>query len=122
MVPSRVRARDNRTVRAARCRVCGRPLHDAAERKLGRCAKCPSTLDERLFDRLREWRLQVAKEASVPAFVIFTDATLRAIAESRPLNDAALAAIPGVGAAKLDRYGSAVIALCRESSADSGRK
>jgi DNA helicase II / ATP-dependent DNA helicase PcrA len=113
---SRVRARDNRTARAARCRICGRPLHDAAERKIGRCATCPSTLDEGLFNRLREWRLQVAKETSVPAYVVFTDATLRAIAETRPVNDAALAAIPGVGAAKLDRYGGAVVALCRDSS------
>jgi DNA helicase II / ATP-dependent DNA helicase PcrA len=118
-----VRGRDTRAARAARCRVCGRPLHDAVERKLGRCAKCPATIDEQLFDRLREWRLHAAQEASVPAYVVFTDATLRAIAEERPRNDAALAAIPGVGAVKLERYGAAVIALCRDTTAaDTSRK
>jgi DNA helicase II / ATP-dependent DNA helicase PcrA len=120
---TRVRGRDTRAARAARCRVCGRPLHDAVERKLGRCAKCPATIDEQLFDRLREWRLHAAQEASVPAYVVFTDATLRAIAEERPRNDAALAAIPGVGAVKLERYGAAVIALCRDTTAaDTSRK
>jgi DNA helicase-2/ATP-dependent DNA helicase PcrA len=120
---SRVRARDNRAAdRAARCRICKRPLNDAVERKLGRCGQCPSTLDEQLFDRLREWRLEVAQQASVPAYVVFTDATLRAIAETRPLNDAMLAAIPGVGAVKLERYGAAVIALCRDAAGDTIRK
>ena len=98
----------------ARCRVCGRPLHDATERKLGRCGTCPSAVDEALFDRLREWRLEQAREQSVPAYVVFTDATLTAIAEVRPGDERALAAIPGVGRTKLDRYGPAVLALCSQ--------
>jgi DNA helicase-2/ATP-dependent DNA helicase PcrA len=47
----------------------------------------------------------------VPAFVIFTDATLTAIAEQRPADARALVGIPGIGARKLDRYGPAVLAL-----------
>jgi len=98
--------------KVARCRICKRPLLDAAERKLGRCAGCPSTIDEGLYERLRSWRLEVAREASAPAYVVFTDATLRAIAELRPIDHRALAGIPGVGTTKLDRYGAAVLALC----------
>ncbi|HEV2634771.1 MAG TPA: ATP-dependent DNA helicase UvrD2 [Actinocrinis sp.] len=94
-----------------RCRVCGRSLIEPVERKLGRCEDCPSDLDEALFERLREWRSAQAKEQSVPAFVIFTDATLTAIAESKPADRAALAAIPGVGSRKLDRYAAEVLAI-----------
>jgi DNA helicase II / ATP-dependent DNA helicase PcrA len=119
---SRVRARNDRAGVAARCRICARPLHNAAERKIGRCANCPVTFDEGLFERLRDWRLRTAHEASVPAYVVFTDATLQAIAEARPLNDAALSAIPGVGAVKLDRYGSAVIALCRDTASPAAQE
>jgi DNA helicase-2/ATP-dependent DNA helicase PcrA len=65
-----------------------------------------------LFSRLRDWRLAVSREQSVPAYVIFSDATLQAIADARPVSPGELAAIPGVGAVKLDRYGAAVIQLC----------
>ncbi|MGH8867024.1 MAG: ATP-dependent DNA helicase UvrD2 [Actinomycetes bacterium] len=104
--------RAGRRSRVARCRVCGRGLTAAVERKLGRCEGCPSTLDEALLDRLREWRLQTARQAGVPAYVVFTDATLTAIAEARPASEHELAGIPGVGAVKLRRYGEAVLGLC----------
>ncbi|HEY3870148.1 MAG TPA: ATP-dependent DNA helicase UvrD2 [Actinocrinis sp.] len=94
-----------------RCRVCGRSLIEPVERKLGRCADCPADVDEALFERLREWRSASAREQSLPAYVIFTDATLTAIAEACPVDRAQLAAIPGVGAAKLNRYGAEVLAL-----------
>jgi DNA helicase II / ATP-dependent DNA helicase PcrA len=94
-----------------RCRVCGRSLIEPVERKLGRCEDCPSNIDEALFERLREWRAARAQEQSVPAYCIFTDATLTAIAESRPADRAALAVIPGVGGRKLDRYADDVLAI-----------
>jgi DNA helicase-2/ATP-dependent DNA helicase PcrA len=93
------------------CRVCGRPLTAALERKLGRCEGCPSDLDEALYARLKTWRLEVAREQKVPAYVVFTDATLQAIAEHRPATEGELSAIPGVGAVKLERYGAAVLAM-----------
>ena len=71
-------------------------------------------LDSALFSRLREWRLAVSREQSVPAYVVFSDATLQAIADARPASRAELAGIPGVGAVKLDRYGAAVLELCAE--------
>jgi DNA helicase-2/ATP-dependent DNA helicase PcrA len=68
-------------------------------------------VDIELLDRLRGWRSEEAKEQQVPAYVVFTDATLTAIAEQRPSDNAALVRIPGIGARKLDRYGPAVLAL-----------
>jgi len=68
--------------------------------------------DDPLFRRLREWRLATAREQSVPAFVVFSDATLQAIATARPASLAELAAVPGVGTVKLDRYGAAVLEFC----------
>jgi DNA helicase II / ATP-dependent DNA helicase PcrA len=97
------------------CRVCGRVLSAAVERKLGRCEDCPSDRDEELFEALREWRLATSKERSQPAFVVFTDATLSAIAEAKPRSVAELVAIPGVGQRKLDDFGAAVLALVAEA-------
>jgi DNA helicase-2/ATP-dependent DNA helicase PcrA len=96
---------------AARCRVCGRALSAGPARKLGRCEGCPATVDAALFDELRAWRLARAQEAAQPAYCVFTDATLTAIAEVRPTSSAELAAIAGIGARKLERYGAEVLAL-----------
>ncbi|MDP9429403.1 MAG: ATP-dependent DNA helicase UvrD2 [Actinomycetota bacterium] len=63
-----------------------------------------------LFERLRSWRSEAAASASVPAYVVFTDATLQAIAESRPGSLRELAALPGIGARKLELYGNDVLA------------
>ncbi|WP_369135550.1 ATP-dependent DNA helicase UvrD2 [Modestobacter sp. I12A-02662] len=62
-----------------------------------------------LFERLRAWRSATAQEASVPAYVVFTDATLQAIAETRPRSLRELSALPGVGARKLELYGAGVL-------------
>jgi DNA helicase-2/ATP-dependent DNA helicase PcrA len=99
-----------------RCRVCGKPLLGTMATKLRRCDDCPSDVDVDLLDRLKDWRRSTAKEQQVPAYVVFTDATLTAIAEHRPADSSALVAIPGIGANKLDRYGSAVLALVAESA------
>ena len=66
-----------------------------------------------LFERLRAWRSSAASTASVPAYVVFTDATLQAIAETRPANLHELSALPGIGARKLDLYGEDVLAAVR---------
>jgi DNA helicase-2/ATP-dependent DNA helicase PcrA len=95
------------------CRVCGRTLLSAREHKLGRCADCPAAYDEELLERLKAWRAATAGEARVPPYVVFTDVTLQAIAERVPETTRDLAAIAGVGQVKLDRYGSAVLAVCR---------
>ena len=84
----------------------------AVERKLGRCEDCPSELNEELFIALKDWRAEVSAEQRIPAYVVFTDATLQAIAEHCPESMEELARIPGVGKVKLDRYGEAVLNLC----------
>jgi DNA helicase II / ATP-dependent DNA helicase PcrA len=100
----------------ASCRVCGSMLSSGAERKVGRCSQCPPSYEEQTFEALRQWRKEVALEADVPAFVVFTDATLTAIAEARPESLEQLAKLPGVGASKLEKYGEAVLAVLVESS------
>ncbi|HEY7719337.1 MAG TPA: ATP-dependent DNA helicase UvrD2 [Pedococcus sp.] len=97
----------------ARCRGCGVDLVTAAQRKTGRCDECPPTYDEATFERLREWRLATARAGSVPAYVVFTDATLTAIAEAAPSDEGGLAGISGVGARKLGLYGAQVLAVLR---------
>ncbi|WP_198655079.1 ATP-dependent DNA helicase UvrD2 [Streptomyces geranii] len=96
----------------ARCRVCGRTLTDAGEMKLMRCDECPSDMDEGLYERLREWRAVQAARSGQPAFCVFTDRTLMAIAETVPDEAGELARIPGVGVRKLNRYGADVLAIC----------
>jgi len=103
--------RREQKVTPAVCTNCGTFLTSAKERKLKRCASCPAAYDEALFDSLRGWRSEVAHSNSVPAFVIFTDATLMAIAEHQPDSLQGLSKIAGVGRSKLDRYGEAVIAV-----------
>jgi DNA helicase-2/ATP-dependent DNA helicase PcrA len=100
------------------CRVCGATLLAGVDRKLGRCATCPSTMDEELFERLREWRLRTATAAKVPAYVVFTDATLTALAERRPERMEELAAIAGIGPRKLSLYGDDVLALIAGATID----
>ncbi|MBD7995343.1 ATP-dependent DNA helicase UvrD2 [Arthrobacter sp. Sa2CUA1] len=109
--PRQVRATRKKSAGPAKCRVCGTLLGTGAERKMGRCADCPATYDEVTFEALREWRRESAAEAGVPAFVIFTDATLVAIAEDKPPTLNRLATLPGVGPSKLERYGEAVLAV-----------
>jgi DNA helicase-2/ATP-dependent DNA helicase PcrA len=91
------------------CRGCGIELTSAAARKVGRCESCPPTYDETTFEALRLWRGEVAKALKVPAYVVFTDATLTALAESAPSDLPGIAAVSGVGVMKLDRYGGAVL-------------
>jgi len=69
--------------------------------------------DEQLFQTLRALRLQLAKEQNVPPYVIFHDTTLLALAKARPRTLDKMSSIPGIGAAKLERYGEAFLeALC----------
>jgi DNA helicase II / ATP-dependent DNA helicase PcrA len=96
----------------ARCRVCGRTLTEAGEMKLMRCEDCPSDMDEGLYERLHVWREGEARRMGQPAYCIFTDKTLVAIAETVPEDERQLAAIAGVVRRKLTRFGPDVLAIC----------
>jgi DNA helicase-2/ATP-dependent DNA helicase PcrA len=93
------------------CRICGVALFDPTHRKLRRCGDCPADYDEELYERLRTWRGALAKEQKLPPYVVFTDATLTAVAETQPTSEAQLAEIPGVGPRKLTLYGESLLAL-----------
>jgi DNA helicase-2/ATP-dependent DNA helicase PcrA len=102
--------RKNRRSPAA-CRVCGTALVTAPERALGRCLGCPSNADEQMVERIKAWRLAEANARAVPAYVVLTDATVWALAETCPANRDELAAISGIGPDKMSRYADELLAL-----------
>ncbi|MCK2026197.1 DNA helicase RecQ [Microbacterium sp. SSW1-47] len=67
--------------------------------------------DRELFEALRAWRAETAREQGVPAYIVFGDATLRALAEHRPASAADLEGITGIGAKKREAYGDGVLAV-----------
>ena len=67
---------------------------------------------ETLVTRLREWRAQEAKRRGVPAFVVLHDSTLRAVALARPRTPNQLLAVNGMGPAKLEKFGEALVKMC----------
>ncbi|MGV0993750.1 MAG: ATP-dependent DNA helicase UvrD2 [Mycobacterium sp.] len=98
------------------CRVCNAVLTSTPSIMLRRCESCSVDIDEELLAQLKEWRLATSRELSVPAYVVFTDNTLIAIAESLPADESALTAIPGIGARKLEQFGADVLELVRARS------
>lgn len=81
----------------------------SAASSVRRVMQSMSNADAELFDRLRAWRAATAKEHGVPAYVVFSDATLQAIALARPDSLDALRSISGVGDKKRDTYGAALL-------------
>ncbi|RKT59479.1 ATP-dependent DNA helicase RecQ [Azonexus fungiphilus] len=69
--------------------------------------------DEALFQLLRKWRADTAREQGVPAYVILHDKTLRELAETRPVSHGLLAGITGMGSAKIEHYGEELLQLIR---------
>ncbi|WP_437193814.1 DNA helicase RecQ [Planctomicrobium sp. SH527] len=66
-------------------------------------------VDKGLFERLREFRTEMAQEREVPAYVIFTDATLRGLAAQRPTSLERLLHVPGIGQKKADVFGELIL-------------
>ena len=106
-----------RRSKASVCKMCRRPLATARERNRGYCSDCPLPYDESLFESLKQWRKQRADAESVPAFVVFSDATLEALAEVRPTDRQGLLRVNGIGAAKLERYADDVLAVLADAAA-----
>jgi ATP-dependent DNA helicase RecQ len=105
-VPSpKAAARSARTAGAATSGSAG----SAAAAKLAAADLTPE--QEAVFERLRAWRGATAKEQGVPAYVVFHDATLRAIAVTVPATLGDLAAINGVGESKLAKYGEGILGV-----------
>jgi DNA helicase-2/ATP-dependent DNA helicase PcrA len=97
--------------KAAVCKQCQKPLASSRERNRGYCADCPVPYDEELFESLRSWRKEQADAQSVPAFVVFSDATLEALAEVKPQDRQSLQSINGIGKAKLEKYADELLEL-----------
>lgn len=98
-----------RTSRPHNCRSCGNPLDTPAERVVGRCGACPPEADEQVYEQLRTWRNDTARRESVPAYVVFSNATLMAIAEMMPADDNELLNVPGIGPMKIEKYGEQIL-------------
>jgi len=78
----------------------------------GTSKPAPIALDDagqQRYDALKAWRAEVAKSHNLPAYVIFHDATLAAIAQAEPHDLQALQGIAGIGAKKLEAYGDEVL-------------
>jgi ATP-dependent DNA helicase RecQ len=71
-----------------------------------------------VFQALREWRKDVAREHGVPAYTVFHDATLMEIARQLPASLDGLSGISGIGATKLERYGELLLKVVRERAAE----
>jgi DNA helicase-2/ATP-dependent DNA helicase PcrA len=67
--------------------------------------------DPRVLETLKSWRAETARATGVPAYVVFHDTTLAAVAEAKPRDRAALLALPGVGPVKVERYGDALLSV-----------
>jgi ATP-dependent DNA helicase RecQ len=70
--------------------------------------------DTPLFEALRDLRRRLAEERNVPAYVVFSDATLLEMAAAKPTTEAEMLAVSGVGPTKLDRYGAQFISVIRD--------
>jgi ATP-dependent DNA helicase RecQ len=113
---SRPILRGERSLHLRRTRSSATP---AASRRLP--AEVPEA-DQSLFVRLKSWRSEQARQQGVPAYVIFHDRTLAAIAARRPESLDELAGVDGVGVRKLERYGRALLELlAMDSGAGSGQ-
>ncbi len=85
--------------------------HKTAQPKTRQVFSELSPADESLFQQLRAWRSDTAREQGVPAYVILHDKTLRELAEVRPFSRGLLATVTGMGSAKIEHYGEELLAL-----------
>ncbi|WP_339278719.1 DNA helicase RecQ [Paenibacillus sp. FSL W8-1187] len=75
-----------------------------------------------LFEALRQWRKETAAREGVPPFMLFFDATLRELAAAAPASRDELLRVKGIGAAKADKYGDALLAITSGEEAQAGRQ
>src|SRR5439155_13726329 len=77
----------------------------------GAKAQLLADADPAVFEALKTWRASTARASGVPAYVIFHDSTLAAVAKAKPHDRRSLLAVPGLGPVKAERYGDALLAL-----------
>jgi DNA helicase-2/ATP-dependent DNA helicase PcrA len=86
-------------------------LRTASQRRPADVRTLLDNADPTVFEALKSWRAATAKRSGVPAYVIFHDTTLAALAEAKPRDRTGLLAVPGLGPVKAERYGEAVLAV-----------
>lgn len=106
----------------ASCKVCAKGLHTHVEQQLGRCLDCPAAVDPGLLEQLEQWRASRAGADTVPQFMVLTDATLSAVAELEPGTLDELAAVPGIGPVKIERYGEELLSTLKKHFGQAGRR
>lgn len=94
-----------------------RPLREESERVKASSADrwLRTEREERVWQALRVWRKRLAEEHNVPAYAIFPDKTLRELTEKRPINEAELRRVYGVGERKLASYGAELLAILHQA-------
>lgn len=108
------------------CAICQPGLQKAgvaavlAKAARRQAAASEADLDGALLDKLKALRLELAKRAGVPAFVVFSDATLRDMCARDPQDEQAFLAVSGVGQVKFERYGAEFLALLRSEHGKEG--
>jgi ATP-dependent DNA helicase RecQ len=95
--------------------VLGRTGGGSSRSRKAAASESLGVTDRPVFESLREWRATVAKEQGMPAYIVFGDATLRALAEHRPQTLDDLDGITGIGAKKREAYGTAVLKVIAAS-------
>jgi ATP-dependent DNA helicase RecQ len=102
------------TARARRAAVSGTSGGTGSRTSRGSDAAMLDDDDKELFERLRVVRRELADEAGVPAYIVFGDKVLLEMVARRPGSSRELLQVPGVGEAKLERYGAAFLDVLRE--------
>ena len=103
---------EGRTVRLVKVETIKKRMEEAKERSKPKTRRAER--EEELFSRLRKLRTQLAQRKGVPPYIIFSDATLEEMSQQRPLTDADLMAVTGVGERKLHLYGNEFMQVIRE--------
>ena len=112
LVAAEPETRKGRVARRMLGEMAGGTSHPASERPAADDpAEALSTADARLFAALKAMRLALAREKKVPAYVVMTDRSMRDVALARPRDAVALGRVHGIGPAKVDAYGAAVLAI-----------
>lgn len=95
------------------CGICGVRLDTPEQRILGLCDAHAGSVDQVLVNELRSWRSTLAKSRDVPAYVVMSDATLRAVCHRAPVTPAELVQVPGIGPVKVEQFGEDILGIIR---------
>ena len=114
-LPSARRTRKTKPAVSATRKGASRPETVGGPRPIPKVQGAEAASDSRLEAALRVWRLVEARRRGVPAFRIFSDRTLRALATSRPGTSEELLAVPGIGISTVEKYGMDIYRVLREN-------